>query len=500
MIINSTLVRVEFYSKIKNSTNSYEKSGDNAKILSYTYHQEVVMDAQKTGKLINFLRSKQGITQKELATLINVSDKAVSKWERGDGCPDVGILPLLAQTLETDVDSLLNGEITRREITQEEAEAMLKEMEAKDPANGLSNIDRQFVSAEAKIKFYDFKRPDYFGRNQLRDIWLCFTILCEKLKSDFAGIRKDLYSIQVCSVDQLNNDEFMQSVPQLSFFYSYDYNNNGFAIEVDPQLGKQLLRQDLKKYPEFLEYDVELLQIAYINSFSKRMQELLYENTNKSISLEEFEKPLTQKTLLPRSTNEPNGQMCMLVSLEIDTDNGKGYINIQLNYYYCINILSKYGFFNHDDLKLHQLTNIKAKHFDNNCFVEFGRFMPDTFAFEPGNIFVTDLNYNQPLNVLVGKDVKFKGQVVAVDENFGIRISEVLPENKIIHYDEEHYIALRLGGRYLSKDDEAKVQEGSVLELDVECGAALDIIQDGKCIARGEVVIVDDTFGVRIID
>ena len=59
------------------------------------------MDAQKTGKLINFLRSKKGITQKELATLINVSDKAVSKWERGDGCPDVGIFPLLAQTLET---------------------------------------------------------------------------------------------------------------------------------------------------------------------------------------------------------------------------------------------------------------------------------------------------------------------------------------------------------------------------------------------------------------
>ena len=458
------------------------------------------MDAQKTGKLINFLRSKKGITQKELATLINVSDKAVSKWERGDGCPDVGILPLLAQKLETDVDSLLNGEITRREITQEEAEAMLKEMEAKDPANGLSNIDRQFVPAEAKIKIYDFKRPDYFGRNQLRDVWICFTIFCEKLKSDFAGIRKDLYSIQLCSVDQLTNDEFMQSIPQQSFFYSYDYNNNGFAIEVDSQIGKQLLRQDLKKYPELFECDIELLQIAYINSFAKRMQELLYENTNKIISLEEFEKPLTQKTMLPRSANEPNGQMCMLVSFEVETDNGKGYINIQFNYYYCINILSKYGFFNHDDLKLHQLTNIKAKHFDNNCFVEFGRFMPDTFTFEPGNIFVTDLNYNQPLNVLVGKDVKFKGQVVAVDDNFAIRITEILPEDKIIHYDEEHYIALRLGGRYLSKEVEAKVQEGTVLELDLECGSPLDIIQDGKCLARGEVVIVDDTFGVRIID
>ena len=453
------------------------------------------MDAQRTGKLINYLRSKKGITQKDLAELINVSDKAVSKWERGDGCPDVGILPALAQALGTDVDSLLNGELAKREITDSLLNGELAKREI-TPEEAEAKLKEQ----GPKIKIYDFKRPDYFGRNQLRDVWICFTIFCEKLKSDFAGIRKDLYSIQLCSVDQLTNDEFMQSIPQQSFFYSYDYNNNGFAIEVDPQIGKQLLRQDLKKYPELMECDVELLQIAYINSFAKRMQELLYENTNKTISLEEFEKPLTQKTMLPRSANEPNGQMCMLVSFEVETDNGKGYINIQFNYYYCINILSKYGFFNHDDLKLHQLTNIKAKHFDDNCFVEFGRFMPDSFDFEAGSIFVTDLNYNQPLNVVVGKDVKYKGQVVAVDENFAIRISEILPEDKIIHYDEDHYIALRLGGRYLSKEVEAKVQEGTVLELGVECGAPLDIIQDGKCVARGEVVIVDDTFGVRIID
>ena len=48
--------------------------------------------------------------------------------------------------------------------------------------------------------------------------------------------------------------------------------------------------------------------------------------------------------------------------------------------------------------------------------------------------------------------------------------------------------------------NETKVQEGTVLALDLECGAPLDIIQDGKCLVRGEIVIVDDTFGVRIID
>nr|MCR5189333.1 helix-turn-helix domain-containing protein [Treponema sp.] len=87
------------------------------------------MDAEKTGNLINFLRTKMGITQKELAAKINVSDKAVSKWERGDGCPDVGILPVLAQNLECDVDSLIKGELPsttpRKELTEEEVQALL---------------------------------------------------------------------------------------------------------------------------------------------------------------------------------------------------------------------------------------------------------------------------------------------------------------------------------------------------------------------------------------
>lgn len=43
------------------------------------------MEAEKTGKLIKRMRLEKGLTQKELALMINVSDKAVSKWEREIG-------------------------------------------------------------------------------------------------------------------------------------------------------------------------------------------------------------------------------------------------------------------------------------------------------------------------------------------------------------------------------------------------------------------------------
>ena len=65
------------------------------------------MNAIKTGKLICALRTKQGLTQKQLAEQINVSDKAVSKWERGEGVPDVIVLATLANLYKLTINDFL---------------------------------------------------------------------------------------------------------------------------------------------------------------------------------------------------------------------------------------------------------------------------------------------------------------------------------------------------------------------------------------------------------
>ena len=73
------------------------------------------MDHEKTGELIREFRIKKGLTQKQLAERINVSDKAVSKWECGNGCPDVSLLTALAEVFGTDTGVLLSGEIDKNE-------------------------------------------------------------------------------------------------------------------------------------------------------------------------------------------------------------------------------------------------------------------------------------------------------------------------------------------------------------------------------------------------
>ena len=88
------------------------------------------MDKAKTGALIAAARKERNMTQKELAKVLHVSDRAVSKWERGAGFPDISLLEPLADALGLGVLDLLRGERgaeSQPELTVREALAFLGE-------------------------------------------------------------------------------------------------------------------------------------------------------------------------------------------------------------------------------------------------------------------------------------------------------------------------------------------------------------------------------------
>ena len=68
-----------------------------------------------TGKIIKELREKAKLTQIELADIIGVSDKAISKWETGKGLPDIALIEPLAKALKVSVIELMNGECITNE-------------------------------------------------------------------------------------------------------------------------------------------------------------------------------------------------------------------------------------------------------------------------------------------------------------------------------------------------------------------------------------------------
>lgn len=67
------------------------------------------MNQYITGTIIKKLREEQGLTQLALANKINVSDKAVSKWETGKGYPDIALLEPISKALNVSVVELLSG-------------------------------------------------------------------------------------------------------------------------------------------------------------------------------------------------------------------------------------------------------------------------------------------------------------------------------------------------------------------------------------------------------
>ena len=69
------------------------------------------MHQTDTGVLIAQLRKERNLTQKQLADQLHISDRTISKWERGAGFPDVSLLEPLADALHCSVVSLLEGRL-----------------------------------------------------------------------------------------------------------------------------------------------------------------------------------------------------------------------------------------------------------------------------------------------------------------------------------------------------------------------------------------------------
>lgn len=80
------------------------------------------MDKKTIGNFIAILRKAKGMTQRELAELLNVSDKAVSRWERDESTPDITLIPVLADIFDVSCDELLRGEKAGADRNEETTE------------------------------------------------------------------------------------------------------------------------------------------------------------------------------------------------------------------------------------------------------------------------------------------------------------------------------------------------------------------------------------------
>lgn len=82
--------------------NKKEKEG-------FDFTQKETQTKETLGSRISYLRKKKNYTQEEFSDLLDVTPQAVSKWENDASCPDIMLLPKIAEILDTSVDFLLTG-------------------------------------------------------------------------------------------------------------------------------------------------------------------------------------------------------------------------------------------------------------------------------------------------------------------------------------------------------------------------------------------------------
>lgn len=98
------------------------------------------MNQVKTGKFINTLRREKGFTQLQLADKLGISDKTISKWERGVGLPDVSLMLPLCEILDISVNELLTGEKVNDFDYKMKAEKIIMDLVSENRKNKMRMI------------------------------------------------------------------------------------------------------------------------------------------------------------------------------------------------------------------------------------------------------------------------------------------------------------------------------------------------------------------------
>ena len=189
------------------------------------------MEKNKIGKFIATKRKEKGLTQAELGKILCVTDKAVSKWERGLGLPDIMIVKNLAKTLDVSVNDILNGEKTD---------------------NNNIDIELELTKIKEKINIQHKKK--------IITIITIFSLIIITiiLKNISFG-----YTIKKVYYNHANKNSYINiGIPKTSFLMKYQDKSYSFKNIRNASI----LENEIKKYLKELEYLTCNDTIYYYNS------------------------------------------------------------------------------------------------------------------------------------------------------------------------------------------------------------------------------------------
>jgi len=313
------------------------------------------MDLIKTGKIISEARKRKNMTQKVLANKLHISDKAISKWERGLGYPDISLLIPLTKILDISLYEILSGEkeeieeTLKKTITYSNNEIRRKKKEHKKKTFSIAVIilllffmfgyklfnlffySVNVVSNDEYIKFIE--------GYQIKDVEeVNSTILDEKEYISYKNIKiKNIFDDYKCfyeSDDCIDEDGFLKYWNENKDRYFSIGITNKFIDYIDKEM-------DVFGLPSFVYKTIDKNNILNHIDSDLELFNYFYENRNKNVNIFSSIKEIKENyyiknlsyTMLPLSNyiTELKGDLTGYI-INYGDDFGKDIREISINY------------------------------------------------------------------------------------------------------------------------------------------------------------------------
>lgn len=202
------------------------------------------MNNEKFGKLISEARKEKNLTQKELAKILNVTDKAISKWERGKSYPDISLLEPLSEALNISVVELLKGEKTDKKENEDlilnAINLYKKELKKKRKNIFTASFVIFLIVLGIILLIWQINRPKYSKAHVATQAYIPYT-------SNIKG-----------EVDIL---EYMSLSPD----FAIGANQYGYAVFLDPDKAFARLLKDYKAGIDLIRKEFKLAKLTKNN-------------------------------------------------------------------------------------------------------------------------------------------------------------------------------------------------------------------------------------------
>jgi flagellar motor switch protein FliM len=408
-------------------------------------------------------------------------------------------------------------------LSREEIDQLLAAINAGD-----SEPEDKPPKGSRKIKIYDFARPDKFSRDQIRTVSIIHETFARLITTSLSAYLRAMVHCHVASVDQLTYEEFIRSIPTPTTLaiVNMDPLIGNAVMEIDPAISFSIIDRLFGGIGEGVTSQHALTDIeAFImEGVIVRMLGNLREAWTTVIDL--------RPRLCKIETNPqfaqivPPAEMVLLVTIEAKVGDVEGMINICIPYLTVEPIIGRlsnlYGGWgtvthskkntlaNREDIPVKLTAEILRRDYPIGEIKEWKEetILLPLCPLAPNHCYLK-IGDRRVWRCRMMDDEKWFSKKIVVEgyakmpfgtEDRRMEMDKVNPVVEKALETAKVRVSVELGSAAMSVKEVFGIGEGTFIELDKLAGEPVDVMANGVPFARGEVVVIDENFGVRITE